>query len=72
MHNGNKVASNQSYGRGLSKAHMSTTQSIVLQLAAKDNVYIVTQFKGHLMNGHEWSSLVVLKYNVMIMHAFAF
>ncbi|XP_071123055.1 complement C1q tumor necrosis factor-related protein 6-like [Mytilus edulis] len=40
MHIGRKVASNQSDGRGLSNAHMSSTQSIVLQLTEKDKVYI--------------------------------
>ncbi|XP_063399670.1 complement C1q tumor necrosis factor-related protein 3-like [Mytilus trossulus] len=56
LHNDNKIASNYPDGRGLSSGHVSATQSVLLQLAAKDKVCIKTQITGQFMFGSVWST----------------
>ncbi|VDI65928.1 Hypothetical predicted protein [Mytilus galloprovincialis] len=56
FHNGNKIASNFSDGTGISTGHISASQSVMLQLAAKDRVYIKTHRTGQFRYGETWST----------------
>ncbi|XP_063419009.1 complement C1q-like protein 4 [Mytilus trossulus] len=56
FHNGNKIASNFSDGTGISTGHISASQSVLLQLTAKDRVYIKTQRTGQFRYGEAWTT----------------
>lgn len=61
LHNGKTIAGNYAAARGVTTEQMTATQSIVLQLAAKDKVYIRTQGTQKYMYGDIWSTFTGFK-----------
>ncbi|XP_063399036.1 heavy metal-binding protein HIP-like [Mytilus trossulus] len=56
LHNDNIIAGNYPDGRGLSVGHASATQSVLLHLAAKDKIHLITNGIGEQMYGGIWST----------------
>lgn len=61
MHNGKTTVINHAAARGISTEQMSATQSAVLQLAAKDKVYIKTHGTETFMCGAGYSTFTGFK-----------
>lgn len=61
QHNGKTIANNHTGARGVTTEKIATTQSVVLQLAADDQVYIKTYGTEKELYGGNWSTFTGFK-----------